>query len=227
MRIPTPRYATERRTPTTVIIDEAQDYIAEDRHIAALLAEAAEARIGMMFGMHYLGQLTDTFVKDAVSTNTRIKFAANASTDVPTLARAMHTDADFLSGLPLFTFAYHGPGVEAAIRVKFPLVDFSTMPKMILAHMADDALRARNSLRYSYSQACTSCRAASANRRDLLNLSELPADRRTSDAGRTDPDPPRPATRHAPTNRPGTKQRHLLPYDFRRPSNLLNLNDSR
>ncbi len=139
----------ERRTPTTFIIDEAQDYIAEDRHIAALLAQAAEARIGMMFGMHYLGQLTDTFVKAAVSDNTRLKFAANTSTDVLTLARAMgKTDTDFLSGLPLYEFAYFGPGMQSAIKVKFPLVDFGAMPQMSQAQYAQ--LRNQNRERYAY-----------------------------------------------------------------------------
>jgi hypothetical protein len=138
----------ERRTPTTFIIDEAQDYIAEDRHVAALLAQAAEARIGMMFGMHYLGQLTDPFVRDAVAVNTNLKFAAKPATDVPTLARAMNTESDFLTGLPLFTFAYRGPGLQTAIRVKFPQVEFGKMPQMTAQQYAE--LRQANSRKYAY-----------------------------------------------------------------------------
>jgi hypothetical protein len=140
----------ERRTPTTFIIDEAQDYIAEDRHVAALLAQAAEARIGMMFGMHYLGQLTDAFVRDAVANNTNLKFAARPATDVPTLARAMNTESEFLTSLPLFTFAYRGPGLQTAIRVKFPEVEFGKMPQMTAEQYAE--LRQANSRKYAYGE---------------------------------------------------------------------------
>jgi hypothetical protein len=145
-----PRLAmpAERRTPTTFIIDEAQDYIAEDRHIAALLAQAAEARIGMMFGMHYLGQLTDAYVRDAVAVNTNLKFAARPATDVPTLARAMNTDSDFLTSLPAYTFAYRGPGMQDPIRVKFPQVDFGKMPRMSEEQYVE--LRQENKRRYAY-----------------------------------------------------------------------------
>jgi hypothetical protein len=141
----------ERRTPTTFIIDEAQDYIAGDRHIAALLAQAAEANIGMMFGMHYLSQLTDAFVKDAVAVNTNLKFAARPSTDTTTLARAMNTEIGFLTSLPAYTFAYRGPGLQEAIRVKFPLVDFSKMPKMTPEQYT--AMRQANSRKYAYGPA--------------------------------------------------------------------------
>jgi aspartyl protease family protein len=146
-----PRLAmpAERRTPTSFIIDEAADYIGDDLHIAQLLDKAAESRIGMMFGMQHLAQDLDQRVKDSILTNTTLKFAANTSAEVHTLARSMgNTDAEFLSGLPLYEFAYHGPGLDTAIRVKFPLVDFDKMPKMTAEQYA--VLRDTNSRRYSY-----------------------------------------------------------------------------
>jgi hypothetical protein len=138
----------EKRTPTMFILDEAQTWIAEDLHIAQLLDQAAEARIGMMFGMHHLTQLTEQRVKDSILTNTALKFVANTSAGIADLARAMgNTDTDFLTGLPLYEFAYYGPGMSAPIKVKFPLVDFGKEPKMSTEQYRD--LRVANSKRYA------------------------------------------------------------------------------
>jgi hypothetical protein len=60
----------------------------------------------------------------------------------------MQTDPEFLSTLNRFEFAYYGPDMDKAIKVKFPLVEFDKMPQMTEAQY--DEMRAENRRKYAY-----------------------------------------------------------------------------
>jgi hypothetical protein len=137
------------RTPTIVIIDEAQDYVSQDRALAGILDKAAEAKIGMLFAIHHLGQIEDTRVRNSILTNTALKFAAKTSAEIHDLMRSMgSTDAEFINTLRQYEFAFFGPNMTHAQRVKFPLMDFTKLPKMSDEQYAE--MRRRNREQYGY-----------------------------------------------------------------------------
>jgi hypothetical protein len=139
----------ERRTPTTFIIDEAQTWIKEDLHFAEVLDKAAEARIGMLIAAHHMGQITSAEVRGSIYTNATLKFAANTSEDILALCRSMgRTTHDFVQTLPQYEFAYFGPSMTEAIKVKFPLVEFDKMPRM--AESQYQQMRDENRRKYGY-----------------------------------------------------------------------------
>lgn len=142
----------EQRTPTTFIIDEAQTWIAEDLHFAAILDKAAEARIGMLIAAHHMGQIKDPQVRGSIYTNTTLKFTAETHEDINALSRSMgNCKTDFLSKIPLYQFAYYGPNMPEAIKVEFPLVAFKTWQKMSREEYA--MIRDDNRRAYAYDPA--------------------------------------------------------------------------
>ena len=59
------------------------------------------------------------------------------------------TEPDFLGTINQYEFAYFGPNMQTAIKVKFPLVEFDKMPSMTDAQYR--SLRDHNSRAYAYS----------------------------------------------------------------------------
>ena len=139
------------RTPATFIIDEAQNYIADDRHVAEMLDQAAEAKIGLLFAMHHMGQITDDHVRHSIYTNTAVKFSARTSADIHNLARAMG-DAErlpkVLLNLPKYQFYMYTPDITEPIKVKFPLIDFGSLPR--ISPEQYEELKITNRARYGY-----------------------------------------------------------------------------
>jgi hypothetical protein len=147
--IPRFKISPESRIPTTFIIDEAQTWIKEDLHFASILDKAAEARIGMLIAAHHMGQISDLQVRGSIYTNTALKFSARSSEDIYALCRSMgNIKAEVLQSLPRFEFAYFGPDMDQAIRVKFPLVEFGKMPQMSSAQY--EQIREENRQKYAY-----------------------------------------------------------------------------
>lgn len=145
-RLAAPSYL---RTPTIVIFDEAQDYISQDRALAGILDKAAEAKIGMLFAIHHLGQIEDARVRNSILTNTALKLVAKTSAEIHDLLRSMgRTDAEFINTLRQYEFAFFGPNMTHAQRVKFPLMDFTKLPKMTDDEYAE--MRRKNRERYGY-----------------------------------------------------------------------------
>jgi len=67
--------------PCWVFIDEAQQYVTDDEMFSSSLNLLREAKISMCFAMHYLSQIEKLSVRDAISTNTAVKFSAIPETD--------------------------------------------------------------------------------------------------------------------------------------------------
>ena len=110
--------------PTYFIIDEAQVFIKEDQRLRSILGQARQSEIGMMFAMHHMGDIEDQQIRDSIYTNTTLKFIAHTSADIHNLCRNMgKTEPDFITTLNQYEFAYFGPNMEKAIKVKLPLVN--------------------------------------------------------------------------------------------------------
>lgn len=147
----TPRFRIPfaKRMPTTFIIDEAQTWISEDMHFAGILDKAAEARIGMLIAAHHMNQIKDIQVRGSIYTNTAMKFAARTTEDINHLCGSMGlTEPDYVRTLPKYEFAYFGPDMGKAIKVKFPLKEFDKYPQM--SEEQYQQMRAENRRKYNY-----------------------------------------------------------------------------
>jgi len=116
---------SEKRMPTHFIIDEAQNYIAEDLHFAEILDRARAARIAMLVAFHHMGQIKNDHVRNSLYTNTGLKFVARTSADIHNLCRSMGTTApDFINTLKQYEFGFFGPNMQQAARVRLPLMEW-------------------------------------------------------------------------------------------------------
>lgn len=119
-----PRF-TIKKTPAYLIIDEAQNFV--DQHVAKMLDEGRSAEIGIFLACHYLdqGPIAPLEVRNAVLTNTVLKFVASTSSDAHALGRSLGaTKPEFFNTLPEYTFAFFKRGMQQAEAVKLPLVEF-------------------------------------------------------------------------------------------------------
>jgi len=119
----------QKRIPTIVYIDEAQDYF--DRNIGMILAQARKQNVGMVLAHQYLGQL-EPKLQEAFAANTAIKFAGGVSAkDARTLAPMLYTQADFIEAQGKGSFAAHIRGVtKSAVPLQFPFGYLEDLPKM-------------------------------------------------------------------------------------------------
>src|SRR4051794_2521312 len=102
-----------------ILSDEAQDFIADDLHFAEILDTAREARIGMLVAAHHM-QITNDHVRQSLYTNTALKFTAKSMADIHNLCRAMgNVETDFITNLNDYEFAFFGPNMRTAMKVKF------------------------------------------------------------------------------------------------------------
>lgn len=112
------------RTPLFFYVDEAQDYIANDPNITVMLDQARKQKVGLVLAHQRCNQLSSD-VLDAVL-NVAIKFAAGTN-DARTMARHLHTEADFISNQPKGHFAAHVRGRECvSLRVPFGYMEAKT-----------------------------------------------------------------------------------------------------
>jgi Type IV secretion-system coupling protein DNA-binding domain len=116
--------AEKDRTPTTVYIDEAQEYF--DDNIGILLAQARKYRIGLVCGNQTLDQLSPG-LRASFMSNTGTKIVGGLSSkDANAFAAEMHTNSDFLQSLKkrsmVSEFAlYVRHHTNQAIRIEVPL----------------------------------------------------------------------------------------------------------
>ena len=89
--------AESKRTPTSVFVDEAQEYF--DDSIDVLLAQGRKYKIGLVCGNQTLDQLTPE-LRASFMSNTGTKVVGGLSAkDAHAFASEMHTDSDFLQSL--------------------------------------------------------------------------------------------------------------------------------
>lgn len=87
----------EKRTPTFVYVDEAQEYFGDD--VETILNQARKYRVGLTLAHQTLDQLTPR-LRAALHANTSLKFAGGVSAkDARAFADELHTTADFIEGM--------------------------------------------------------------------------------------------------------------------------------
>lgn len=136
------------RKPVYVFIDEAHDYISNDKNIASLLDQARKMNVSLIMAHQRTKQIKDANVLDALKT-TKIKFAnTNNQACLAHLAPAMDVDKSYLSRQEEMSFAI-SVGRDAAFTFKVPLLYMEKLPKM-----SDDEVsvfKTLNRLEYCYS----------------------------------------------------------------------------
>ena len=118
-----------KRMPTIVYVDEAQDYF--DRNIGIILAQARKQNVGMVLSHQFLGQL-EPKLQEAFAANTAIKFAGGASAkDARSLAPMLYCQPEFIEAQPKASFAAHVRGqTRSAVPLRFPLGYMEKLPRM-------------------------------------------------------------------------------------------------
>ena len=116
--------AEKDRTPTTVYIDEAQEYF--DDNVGILLAQARKYKISMCMANQTLDQLSPS-LRASFMSNTGTKIVGGLSSkDANAFAAEMHTNSEFLQSLKkratVSEFAlYVRHHTHQAIRIEVPL----------------------------------------------------------------------------------------------------------
>lgn len=137
------------RTPTTVYVDEAQEYF--DDSIETILNQARKYRVGLTLAHQTLDQLTPR-LRSAILSNTSLKCAGGVSAkDARLLADEFHTSTDFIEGMKrrkdrtefAVWLKHHTP---QAIRLTAPLGFLERQP--IATEEAFQALMEANRSRY-------------------------------------------------------------------------------
>lgn len=129
-----------KRMPTIVYVDEAQDYF--DRNIGIILAQARKQNVGMVLSHQFLGQL-EPKLQEAFAANTAIKFAGGVSAkDARLLAPMLYCQPEFIEAQPKASFAAHVRGqTKSAVPLQFPLGHMEKLPRM--EKIEQQALRQR------------------------------------------------------------------------------------
>lgn len=140
----------EKRIPTFVYIDEAQDYF--DRNIGIILAQARKFNVGMVLAHQYLGQL-EPKLQEAFAANTAIKFAGGVSAkDARVLAPMLYTQAEFIEAQGKGSFAAHIRGLtKNAVPLEFPFGYLEDLAKMSKAerHALQQIMRVNYAVHHS------------------------------------------------------------------------------
>ncbi len=140
------RATLQKRKPTFVYIDEAQDYF--DQNLDLILSQARKFNIGLFMAHQYLGQL-DGGLQASFEANTSIKYAGGVSArDARGLAAQMNTDPEALQHQPKGTFAAFVRGqTKKAVPVTFPFFTLEQREKASDADVAE--LRSYTRERYA------------------------------------------------------------------------------
>lgn len=140
----------QKRTPTIVYVDEAQDYF--DRNIGLILAQARKYNVGMVLAHQYLGQL-EPKLQEAFGANTAIKFAGGVSAkDARALAPMLYCSPELIEAQAKGSFAAHVRGTtKGAVPLRFPFGYMEAMPRMNKAERAvlRQVMRDRYAVHYS------------------------------------------------------------------------------
>lgn len=87
----------EKRTPTFVYVDEAQEYFGDD--VETILNQARKYRVGLTLAHQTLDQLSPR-LRSVLHANTSLKFAGGVSAkDARAFADELHTTSDFIEGM--------------------------------------------------------------------------------------------------------------------------------
>jgi hypothetical protein len=138
-----------KRTPTLVYVDEAQEYF--DDNIETILNQARKYRVGLTLAHQTLDQLSPR-LRSAILANTSMKCAGGVSSkDARALADELHTTSDFVESMKRrgsrSEFAVWVKNLTGqAIRLSVPLGFLERQP--ILADEDYDALLAANRVHY-------------------------------------------------------------------------------
>ena len=134
----------DRRMPTYVYVDEAQEYF--DDNIGIILSQARKFKIGMIMAHQYLDQLSPK-LQSAFMSNTAIKFAGGVSMkDARVFAAEMRVEPDFITSRPRGSFAASIRGLtKQAIALSVSFGHMEDMTKRDKASMAcmRDLMRTR------------------------------------------------------------------------------------
>lgn len=140
----------EKRTPTFVYVDEAQEYFGDD--VETILSQARKYRVGLTLAHQTLDQLSPR-LRSALHSNTSFKCAGGVSShDARALAQELHTTAEFVEGMrrrPAKTeFAAWLKGITpSAIRLSVTLGSLERQPT--LTEDGYDCLVRQNQKRYA------------------------------------------------------------------------------
>lgn len=144
----------DKRTPTFVYVDEAQEYFGDD--VETILSQARKYRVGLTLAHQTLDQLSPR-LRSALHSNTSFKCAGGVSAhDARALARELHTMAEFVEGMrrrrERTEFAAWLKGMTpSAIRLSTPLGYLERQPTSTEEAYAD--LLGTNRARYCGSTA--------------------------------------------------------------------------
>lgn len=140
----------DRRLPTYVYIDEANDYF--DRTIGTILSQARKYKVGMVLAHQYLGQL-DGKLHEAIAANTAIKLAGGVSAkDARALAAELRTDASFIEAQDKLYFAAMVRGTtKRAVSIAIEPGRMEAQPRLTeeQRQAQRDAMRAAYAVHYS------------------------------------------------------------------------------
>jgi DNA helicase HerA-like ATPase len=115
----------QRKIPVFCYIDEAHDYIKDDKKTEEILAQARDQHIGLLLAHQDTQQVGN--IKDSLFTNTSIKVATRPEVDIARLSESMHADRTWLTSLPEFHFAVAVRNRFRAVSVKFPFTELDRM----------------------------------------------------------------------------------------------------
>ena len=155
----------DKRTPTFVYIDEAQDYL--DEHCEALFNQARKYNVGLTVAHQNLGQLGEK-LKQSIMASTSIKLAGGVSAkDASVFSQEMRCSADFIQETrkrkdhtEFACFVKHM--TPQAIKITVPLGSVEKLPTVSDAEYA--ALIEQNRGRYCTSVEEIAARAAELER---------------------------------------------------------------
>ena len=169
----------DKRLPTFVYIDEANDYF--DRTIGIILSQARKYRVGVLLAHQFLGQL-DTKLHEAISANTAIKFAGGVSAkDARALAGELRTDPGFIEAQEKLSFAAFVKGTTRhAVPITIEPGQMEQQPRLTVEER--EALR--KAMRAKYAVHYTEARAeADRQRKPETAEDEPPEDNDPPDTG--------------------------------------------
>ncbi len=141
--------AQNERTPTTVYVDEAQEYF--DDRIETILTQTRKYRVGITLAHQTLDQLTPR-LRSAIHANTSVKCAGGVSAkDARALSDELHTTSDFIEGMKRRKdrtefAAWIKNETPGAIRLGVPLGFLEQQP--VASEEAYEALLESNRRRY-------------------------------------------------------------------------------
>lgn len=139
----------EKRTPTFVYVDEAQEYFGDD--VETILNQARKYRVGLTLAHQTLDQLSPR-LRSALHANTSLKFAGGVSAkDARAFADELHTTSDFIESMrrrPDRTefAAWLKNMTRSAVRLTTPLGHLERQPTS--TNEAFEELLERNRVRY-------------------------------------------------------------------------------